>query len=96
MARQQTPFQRLRSIVRAAVVGLVLVLLFGMLDGLAAPATDLLRSAAGEMLALLPTFVPAAWQALEAFAFNHQGLSPRPLYILLSFWPVFRAIAGAV
>jgi len=58
MARQQTSFQRLKSIVRAAVVGLVLVLLFEKLDGPAAPATNLLCNAAGETLALLTTFVP--------------------------------------
>lgn len=96
MATQHTSFQRLKPIVRAAFVGLVLVLLFERLDGPAAPATNLLCSAAGETLALLPTFVPVAWQALQAFAFDHHWFSPCPLHMLISFWSLFRVMTGAV
>ncbi len=96
MARQQTSFQHLKSIVRAAFVGLVLVLLFERLDGPAAPATSLLCSAAGETLALLPALVPVAWQALQAFAFDHHWFSPCPLHMLISFWSLLRVMAGAV
>ncbi len=96
MATQHTSFQRLKSIVRAAVVGLVLVLLFESLNGPAAPATNLLCSAAGETLAFLPTFVPVAWQAIQALAFDHHWFSPGPLHMLISFWSLFRVMAGAV
>src|SRR5713226_3481347 len=84
MARQHTSSQRPKSIVRAALVGLGLVLLFGKLDGPAPQLTNLLGTAARETLELLPSLVPAAWQALEAYAFDHLRFSPCPLEMLIS------------
>jgi hypothetical protein len=54
--------------------------------------TNLLGAAARTTLELL---VPAAWQALQAYAFDHQGFSPCPLHMLLSVWPFLHVIAGA-
>jgi hypothetical protein len=95
MAKQRTSLQTPKSILGAALVALGLVILFGKLDGPAVPLTNLLAAAAREALELLPSIVPAAWQALQAHAFNHLGPSPCPLQTLVSFWPLLRVMAGA-
>jgi hypothetical protein len=95
MARQHTSSQTLKSIVGAALVGLGLVILFGKLDGPAVPLTNLLAAAAREALELLLAIVPAAWQALQAHAFDHREHSPCPVQMLASFWPLLRVMAGA-
>jgi hypothetical protein len=99
MARQQTTFQNLKSIATAANVALGLIILlvgpFGRLDGPAAHLTSLFGTAAREALKLLPYLAPAAWQALQAYAFDHQGFAPCPIEMLVSFWPLLHAIAGA-
>ncbi len=73
----------------AAVVGLGIVILFGSVDGLPAHLIDLLFTAARKTLELV------AWQALQAYAFDHQRFSPCPLQMLVSFWPPLHALAGA-
>ena len=93
MARQHTTSQNRISIVRAALVAVGLVILFGKLDGPAARLmTNLLGAAARTTLELL---VPAAWQALQAYASDRQGFSPCPLHMLVSVWPFLHVIAGA-
>jgi len=96
MARQHTASQNLKSVASVALVGLGIVILFVSLDGPAAQLTHLLSSAARESLQLLPSFVPAARQALQAYAFDKQGASPCPLQMLVSLCPLLRVIAGAV
>jgi hypothetical protein len=93
MARQHTTSESLISIVRAVLVAIALVILFGKLDGPAARLmTSLLGAAARTTLELL---VPAAWQALQAYAFDHQWFSQCPLHMLVSVWPLLHVIAGA-
>jgi hypothetical protein len=94
MARQRTTSHTLKSIAGVAPVGLTLVILFGGLNGPTA-AHNLLGTAATETLKLLPSFVPAAWQALQANAFDHQWFSSCPLQMLVSFWPLLHVLAGA-
>jgi len=96
MARQHTPTQGRKSITRAALIMLGLAILFGKLDGPAAQLNNLLCMAARETLGLVPSFVPAAWQALQTYVFLQQMLSPCPLPVLVSCWPVLRVVAGAV
>jgi len=95
MARQHTTFQKFKSIASAANVALGLVILFGRLDGAAAPLTNVLATAAREALRLLPYLVPAAWQALQAYALDHHWPSACPLQMLVSLWPLLHVIAGA-
>ena len=96
MARQHTTSQSLISIVGAALVPLPLVVLFEKLDGRAARLmTNLLCAAARTALELLLSLVPAAWQALQASAFDHQWFSLCPLQTLASVWPLVHVIAGA-
>jgi hypothetical protein len=93
MTRQHTSVQGLKSIVGAVLVALGLVILFGKLDP-AAQWTNLLGTAAREALQLLPDFVPVAWQALEAYTFDHLRFSPCLLPMLESFWSLLHLIAG--
>jgi hypothetical protein len=98
MARQRTIFQNFKSIKTRANVALGLVILlgglFGRLDGPAGHLTNLLGTAAREALRLLPYLVPAAWQALQAYAFDHQWFSACPFQMLVSFLPLLRVMAG--
>ncbi len=96
MTRQHTRSRSLKSVAGTAVVGLGLVILFGKLDGPAAQLTNFLGTGARETLELLPSLVPAAWQALQAYVFDHQRFSPCLLQMLVSFWPLLHVVAGAV
>ena len=95
MARQDKTSRTLKSIMGAALAGLVLVFLFGKLDGPSVQLTALLCAAERKALELLPSIVPAGWQALQAYAFDRQRSLACPLHTLVSFWPLLRILAGA-
>jgi len=95
MARQDKTSRTLKSIMGAALAGLVLVMLFGKLDGPSVQLTTLLCAAESKALELLPSIVPAGWQALQTYAFDHQWYYACPLQTLVSFWPLLRILAGA-
>jgi hypothetical protein len=96
MARQDKTSRTVKSIMGAALAGLVLVFLFGRLDGPSVQLTTLLCAAGSKSLELLPSIVPAGWQALQAYAFDHQRSLACPLQTLVSFWPLLRVMARAV
>ncbi len=77
MEREHTTSHSLKPIAGAALVGLGLVLLLEKLDGPAAQLTNLLGAAARETLELLPSFVPAAGQALQAYVGIILAAAPR-------------------
>jgi hypothetical protein len=95
MARQDKTSRTLKSIMGAALAGLVLVILSGRLGGPSVQLPTLLCAAEGEALELLPSIVSASWQALQAYAFDHQRTFPCPLQMLVSFWPLLRVMARA-
>ena len=95
MARQHAISQRFIPIAEAALVALAIVILFGKQDGPAARLmTDLLGAAAGIALDISLSLVPAAWQVLQIYAFDHRSL-PCPLEMLASLWPLLHVITGA-
>jgi hypothetical protein len=95
MASQHAISQRFIPIVKTALAALGLVILFGKQDGPAARLTaDLLGAAARIALDVSLSLVPAAWQVLQAYAFDHQSL-PCPLQMLASLWPLLHVITGA-
>jgi len=97
MARQHTTSQSPKSVAGAVLVGLGLVILFGKLDEPAARLmTNLLGAAARTALELLLSQLPAAWQALEAGAFDHHWFSGCPFEMLVSCWPLLHTVAGAL
>jgi hypothetical protein len=84
----------LASIMGATLAGLALVIL-GKLGGPSALLSHLVCAVAREALGLLPSIVSAAWQALQAYAFDDQKAWPCPLEMLVSFLPLLRVVAGA-
>jgi hypothetical protein len=96
MSRQRTVFQNLKSIAWASFGGLGMSILLVRLDGPAAWLSNLLGTAACEGLKLLPYLLPAAWHALQAYAFDGQPSSPCPLQMLVSLWPALGIISGAI
>lgn len=96
MARKHTTPKSLLLIVGAAIVALGLVTLFGNLDGPEpCSMTNLFGAAARAALGVLLSLVPAAWQALQGYIFDHQGSSPCPLQIVTTFWSVLHVMAVA-
>ncbi len=95
MARQDKTSRTLKSIMGAALAGLVLVMLFGKLDGPSVQLTTLLCAAESEALELLPSIVSASWQALQTYVFEQQRSFPCPLQMLVTCWPLLRILAGA-
>jgi hypothetical protein len=95
MERQHTHSSRLKSIAGAAVAGLGILIVLGNLDGQVAQVGNFLGCRAGDALGLLPSIVLSALQALQAYAFDHQGLSACPVRMLVSFMPLLHVLALA-
>jgi hypothetical protein len=95
MAREHTTSKRLISIVGMAAVAVGFVILFGKLDGPTRLMTSLLGAAARTALELVLSLVPAAWQALQGYAFDHHGFSPCPLQMAANLWSLLHVMAGA-
>jgi hypothetical protein len=95
MAKQNTRFQSLKSIAGAAIAWLGVFGLFGNLDRVVPQFSNLLCGAVREGLALLPSVVPLAWQAMQAYAFDHH-LFECLLQTLLSLWPLLHVMAGGI
>jgi len=95
MARPHHTSRIFKSILAAALVGLSLLSLSGKSDGFSAQWTSLLGASVRVALELLPSIVAAAWQVLQAVAFDHPKSSSCPLQMLLSCWPLLRMLARA-
>lgn len=96
MTRHQARSQNLNSTAGAAIVWLGVFLLSANLDRAVSRLGNLLCGAAREGLRVLPSIVLAAWQAMQAYEFDHHQLLACLLQILLSFWPLLRVTAGAI
>lgn len=95
MARQQATVQSLKSIAAAALIGLGLVILLGMVDESTAQVAKILSFVAKEAIQLLPYAVPAAWRALVRYPIDHQGFSPCFVQMLVSCWSLVHGLAAA-
>jgi len=95
MAKQNTRFQSLKSIAGAAIAWLGILGLFGNLDRVVPQFSNPLCGAAREGLGLLPTIAPVAWQAMQAYVFDHHLLECL-LPMLLSLWPLLHVMAGGI
>jgi hypothetical protein len=95
MARQQATVQSVKSIAAAALIGLGLVILFGLVSEPTAQVTNILGFVAREAIELLACVVPAAGRALQDYGFDHQGVSPCLLQMLVSCWSLVNGLAGA-
>lgn len=95
MAKQNTRFQSLKSIAGAAIAWLGVFGLFGNLDRAVSQFSNLLCGAVREGLGLMPSVAPVAWQAMQAYAFDHHLLECL-LQMLLSLWPLLHVMAGGI
>jgi hypothetical protein len=93
MTNQHTTARNFKPIVRAALVGLAIVLLFGKLDGPVAQFINFLGTVARQTLVLLPSLVLSASQTLRPDAFDHQHF-PLCAFGTLVFWPLLQTAAN--
>jgi hypothetical protein len=92
MANQHTTAQTIKPIVRAIVIALAIILLLASFDQSAAQLSDYLGAVARDGMALLPSLVLTAWQALQPDASAHHQFSLCSLQMLL-FWPLLQTAA---
>lgn len=99
MATRQTTTNStkgLRSVLGAMLLALGFVLLFANLDALEASVSRILGVPAPTGVEALPALVLATSHAVQAYAFDHQGFLSVLQQILVSFWPLFLVMIGAV
>jgi len=94
MAREHTTLKSPISIVGAAALAVGFVILFGKLDGPTRLMASLPGAAARTALDLVLSLVPAAWQALQGYAFDHHWFAPCPLQMVATFWSLLHVMAG--
>jgi len=94
MANQPSTSQATKPVVRRVLVVLAAVILVLTLDQSAAELSNYLGSVARDAIALLPSLVLTASQALQPHASAHQ-FSLCSLQMLL-FWPVLQNVARFV
>ena len=92
MTNQHTNSRSFKPIVRAALVALAMVILFGRLDGPATQLISFLGTTARDALVLLPSFILTASQALQPDAFHHDHFS-LCAFEMLVFWPLLETAA---
>jgi hypothetical protein len=92
MANQHTTPQTIKPIVRAIVIALAIVLLLSSFDQSATELSNYVGTVAQDAIALLPSLVFTASQALQPDNSAHQQFSLCSLQMLL-FWPVLRTAA---
>jgi hypothetical protein len=96
MERQYTRSSNLKSIAGTALAGLGILVLLGNLDCAVAQWENFFCAAAGNVLGILPCFVLAAWQATQAYVFDHHGPWGWLLQMLLSLWTLLPVVDGAI
>jgi hypothetical protein len=92
MANQHTTSQTIKPIARAIVIALAIVLLLSSFDQSATQLSNYVATVAQDAIALLPSLVLTASQALQPDASTHHQFSLCSLQMLL-FWPVLQTAA---
>jgi hypothetical protein len=96
MTRQHTNSWNLKAVTGAALAGLGIAVLLGSLELATGQLCHFLGTAGWGVLAVLPSLVPATFQALQAFALNFERSLHCPLQMLTSLWPLLTVMAGAI
>jgi len=92
MAKQYTTLQTIKPIVRAIVIALAIMLLLSSFDQSATQLSNYLWTVARDAIALLPSLVLTASQALQLDASAQHQFSLCSLQMLL-FWPLLQTAA---
>jgi len=95
MERKHTRTPRLRTIGVAALGGLGICFLSKSLECAAGQLQGVFCGIAGAGLRALPSIVMAAWQVIQANGIGDHRPLECLFQMLLSFWPVLLAVAGA-
>jgi hypothetical protein len=95
MTNQHTTPQATKPIARTALVIVAAIILVLSLDQSAAELSDYLGSVVRDAIALLPSLVLTASQALQPEASAHHQFSLCSLQMLL-FWPALQTVAKVV
>jgi len=97
MARRRMIFQSSRSIAGAVLVGLGMFVLYENLAGAVAWLSHVLGANGSEALGVLPAFVLAVSQGLQAHAMNHQQVLHGALQqMVVASWPLLLVTFGTV
>jgi hypothetical protein len=97
MARGRTVFRRSQSMAGAVLVGLGMFVLYEKLAGDVAWLSQVLGAHGSETLGVLPAFVLAVSQGVQAYAADHQRFLQGLLQqMLISSWPVLLVSFGSV
>jgi len=96
MARQRTAFRSTKSIAGAAFLGLGMFILYGNLAGAVAQVRHVLGANGSEALGVVPAVILATSQVVHTCTFDHQGVLPCLLRMLISFWPPILIIVGTM
>jgi hypothetical protein len=93
MANQDTTPQTIKPIVRAIAIALAIVLLLSSFDQSATQLSNYVGTVVQDAIALLPSLVLTASQALQPDTSAHHQFSLCSLQMLL-FWPVLQTAVG--
>jgi hypothetical protein len=94
MSNQHTTPRTIKPIVRAIVIALAIVFLLSSFDQSATRLSNYVGTAAQDAIALLPSLLLTASQALQPDASAHHQFSLCSLQMLL-FWPLLHAVTKA-
>jgi hypothetical protein len=95
MAKRNTGIENLKSIAGAAIALFGIFGLFGNLERALPQLSSLLCGAVRVGLGILPSIAPVAWQAVQAYAFDHHLLECL-LQMLPSLWPLLHVMTGGI
>jgi hypothetical protein len=95
MERQHLRTQILGIIAGTALAGAGIHILLENLECAGGELKEVLCGVAGVGLGILPSIVLAGWQAIQAYGLDYQRHLECLVQLLLSFWPLLLAVAGA-
>jgi hypothetical protein len=96
MTRQNRANETFKSIAGGSLVGLGLHILWGNLEGVAAQLSPFLGTTGEEPGGGMSSVILAASQAVQAYAYNHQGFLQGLLQVSVSLWPLLLVIIGTI
>lgn len=94
MTKRNTNSRSLKASVKAAVLALAMLLLYGALDGYGGELPGMISAAAWQALVLLPSFALTAAQSLQTHSPGQPHFSVC-VFEMLVFWPLLQSVARA-
>ena len=95
MERQHVRTRILGIIAGTALAGAGIHILMEHLECAGGELKEVISGMVGVGLGILPSIVMAGWQAMQAYGLDYQRHLECLVQLLLSFWPLLLAVAGA-